>query len=78
MYLCNHVLFGDGKNRIALQNLIYFYALLFTIQYMYCQIFFLVQDRQDRFQGNYQQNRNQNWQDRRNQRQNYSQRERAY
>lgn len=42
------------------------------------KIFFLVQDRQDRFQGNYQQNRNQNWQDRRNQRQNYSQRERAY
>lgn len=37
-----------------------------------------MQDRQDRFQGNYQQNRNQNWQDRRNQRQNYSQRERAY
>lgn len=32
------------------------------------------QDRQDRFQSNYQQNRSQNWQDRRNQRQNYSQR----
>lgn len=26
MHLCNHVMFGDGKNRIALQNLIYFYA----------------------------------------------------
>lgn len=34
MHLCNRVLFGDGKNRIALQNLIYFYALLFTIQYI--------------------------------------------
>lgn len=38
MHLCNHVMFGDGKNRIALQNLIYFYALLFTIQYMYLLI----------------------------------------
>lgn len=42
MYLCNHVLFGDGKNGIALQNLIYFYALLFTIQYMYYRYHFWI------------------------------------